>query len=56
MCAEGHADAELAGATADGEGEDAADTDYGDEKRNGSESAKDYGVETIGGEDFSADV
>lgn len=54
--AEGHADAELLGAAADGEGEDAGDADYGNEEGDGGESTKDYGVETVGGEDFSADI
>jgi len=54
--AEGHADAELAGAAADGEGEHAGDPDDGDEEGDGGESTKDQGVEFVGGEDFGADV
>src|ERR1700684_1875433 len=56
LSAEGHANAELAGAAADGEGEDAGDADDGDEESDGSESAEDDGIELVGREDLGPNI
>ena len=54
--ADRQANAELAGAGADGKRENAGDTDDGDHQRDGRESAEDDCVEAIGSQHFGADV
>ena len=56
LCAEGHADSELAGAAADGEGENAGHADDGNQEGHGCESAEDDGIQAVGCQDLGADV
>ena len=56
LSAEGEPDAELAGASADGERENARDADDGDGERTAANPPKTSAFETIGCEDFGARV